>query len=307
MTGLFEDLAQFDEGIAKNRRKAAAVAQKRVDDRFSAFIKRAGSDPTERSDRLDFISEDVRQIVADVAEQFDVDTERLQDAINEHLKGDGVTDIDGELADAPSAVGHKEAGGHKPGCTCGFCENKGNLPGQDSEDEDEEESEVKEAATKEADAPKDGGGATKRESLPTADPSGLGGPSPKIDKKTWKPNALNEKGNLKPVDTEMSGSPVPTDDIDIKERPDYEGDFLKGTDSVTEHQSLPSAGDSGQSTERNISQEGQGGTWTEAENQPVTASVDPDKNPLRSILESGFVTDHQVESAIRNFEGQKKE
>lgn len=351
MTSLFDDINQFDEGFLAARREAVAVAQKRVQDRVGSYLKVAKT-AEEYDARLNYVSDDVRQIVADVAEEFSIDHDKLADAIDEHLKGDGITDIDAELADAPSAVGQKSAsddeptseeeeeiyedendkrldddkrtsGGHKPGCTCGFCKNKGNLPGQvdqkeqedkdasEPHDEDDDDSgEEKESSVHVADAPRDGGGATKTVDLPHAKGDAVGyGASPKIDKKEWKPNALNDSGNLKPVDAEMSGTPVPTKTQDlVDEKPDYDGDFLRDTDAVTTQQDLPSADDTGQSTERNLSQEGQGGTWTEEQTSPVTsevfASVDPDINPLKAILDSGFTPDNQVESAIREFESE---
>lgn len=442
MTSLFDDINQFDEGFLAARREAVAVAQKRVQDRVGSYLKVAKT-AEEYDARLSYVSDDVRQIVADVAEEFSIDHDKLADAIDEHLKGDGITDIDAELADAPSAVGQKAAGGHKPGCTCGFCKNKGNLPGRvdqkEQEDKDasephddddssvvDKESSVRladdepvecdkceglgtekdgslcgkcggsgeldpetakiheernasvheaegfrtdpatcpnchngmtlttsreaqqggapleyacskcgyhgeseehrpgrmqfqegltnlispQSSTRQADAPRDGGGATKTVSLPTGKGDAVGyGASPKIDKKEWKPNALNADGNLPPVDSEMSGSPNPTETQDlVDEKPDYDGDFLRDTDAVTTQQDLPSADDTGQSTERNLSQEGQGGTWTEEQTSPVTsevfASVDPDINPLKAILDSGFTPDNQVESAIREFESE---
>lgn len=390
MTSLFDDITQFDEGFLANRREAAAVAHKRVQDRVGAYLKVAKT-TTEYDARLNFVYEDVRQIVADVAEEFSVDHDKLAEAIDESLKGEGVTDINEELEDAPSAVGHKAAGGHKDGCTCGFCKNKGNLPGKvdQKEQEDKDASEPHDdddsgvvdkesathisetpqsprlstcrncgrtidlrlgqyspadapggegtpddpiapgdrddicaacdygdnhshnlphgASTHLADSPRDGGGAIKTVDLPTGKGDAVGyGASPKIDKKEWKPNALNADGNLPPVDAEMNGSPVPTKTQDlVDEKPDYEGDFLRDTDAVTTQQDLPSADDTGHSTERNISQDGQSGTWTEGQNDAVTpqvfASADPDVNPLKAILESGFAPDNQVESAIREF------
>lgn len=324
MYGLFDDISQFDEGQQISRRQAAAVAQKRVSDRVGSYLKVAKS-PEEYAARLDFVSDDVRQIVAEVAEEYNADHDKLLDAIDEHLKGDGVTDIDAELEDAPSAVGVKAAGGHKPGCTCGFCKNKGNLPGTVDQDEqedkdasepteDDDEGVEKDASTHVAEAPRDGGGATKTVSLPKGKGDAVGyGASPKIDKKEWKPNALNPSGNLPatPDGIEMSGTPVPTQTQDlVDDKPDYKGDFLRDTDAVTTQQDLPSADDTGHSTERNISQEGQSGSWTESENSPVTsevfASTDPDVNPLKAILEAGFVPNNQVESAIQDFDGEKE-
>lgn len=316
MSGLFEHIAAFDEGARIASRKATAVATKRVVDRYASFLANAQS-PQDRLARLALVEDEVRQVVADAVAEYapDSDVESLQEAILDHLKGDGVTDINAELEDAPSAVGSgtissREAGGHASDCTCGFCANKGKLPGGDSEDEaEEDEGEEKEASARTADADKDGGGAVKREDLPKADDTGLGGPSPEIDKTTWKPNALNDSGNLKPIDTDMDGSPVPTSQQDVTDTPDWEGDFLRDTDSVTEQQSLPSADDSGQSTTRNVTQPSDAADqWTGMDGQadPVSsevfASVDPDKNPLREILQSGDPTDLQIEAAIEKYE-----
>lgn len=419
MSGLFEDISQFDEGVRISRRQAAAVAQKRVADHVGGYLRLAKS--TEEYDaRLNFVSDDIRKIVADVAEEYETDKDRLLEAIDEHLKGDGVSDLTDDLEGAPSAVGvGHQAGGHKPGCECGFCKNKGKLPGTtDDEDEesDSEESEdsgvtaaMKEAltakdfvmladaiakapnsspelahhfadylaqtnprfdrerfvaaatgsplsgrdrfnnpqeaplppadptdpngykvppvpgpnqqpqidpafqksmddllprsgGTHQADAPKDGGGAVEHQTLPKGDGKAVGTePSPKTDHKTWRPNALNDSTNTPPVDTQTSGSPHPTDEQDITDTPDYKGDFLRDTDAVTDHQDLPTATENSNTTEKNISQEGQGGTWTEAQNDPVTSSVDPDVNPLKAILDSGFTPNNQVESAIQSF------
>lgn len=318
---LFDDIASFDEGHRVASRQAAAVAQKRVSDTVGGYLKIAKS-PEEYQARLTYVLDDIKRIVADVAEEYEADVDSLQKAIEDHLEGDGVTELDDSLENAPSAVGHgKQSAGHKPGCECGFCKNKGNLPGSKKEDSDDgddksEKSEDgenenpfdKDASTHIADAPRDGGGAVKHETLPKGDGKSIGdGPSPKIDRKTWKPNALNDSTNTPPIKTEQSDSPHPTEDQDVSDTPDYEGDFLRDTDAVTTEQSLPSAGETGQSTERNISQEGQGGTWTEAQNTPVTsATKDPDANPLKAILDNGFVADNTVESAISNFEAKDK-
>jgi hypothetical protein len=89
-----------------------------------------------------------------------------------------------------------------------------------------------------AEAPKGDLGAIERKSVDVGS-----GPEPKMDKKEWKPNALNEKGNLKPVDTDMDGTRHPTVHQDIAQVPDHSKDFreqtragetretLKGTDS----------------------------------------------------------------------------
>lgn len=297
MTSLFDDISQFDEGFRIARRQAVAVAHKRVQDTVGAYL-RLSKTTEERAARLDYVSDDIRQIVADTADEFSVDHDKLLDAIHESLEGEGVTDLNGELADAPSAVGEKTAGGHKPDCGCGFCKNKGKLPGakddekvegvvDDEEKSDKDASEPafmekaeedsKESSTHVADAPRDGGGATKTVSLPKGDGRSIGtGASPKIDKKEWKPNALNADGNLPavPEGIEMDGTPNPNERQDlIDEDRDYERDFDDKIDAATTSQDLPSGEGDSFNTDKNISQEGQMGSWTETQNSPVTDKV----------------------------------
>jgi len=52
----------------------------------------------------------------------------------------GKPDINSWLKKQPAmASDDKTAGGHKPGCACGFCKNKGKLPGADKEDDKKDE------------------------------------------------------------------------------------------------------------------------------------------------------------------------
>lgn len=116
----------------------------------------------------------------------------------------------------------------------------------------------------------------EREKLPKGNEDALGGPSPKIDKKKWVPNATNPDGNLEPIDTEGNNSPVPTRHMDIKQKPDYQQDTLENLEkydnNVWSREDLPSADDnSGFNTERNISQDGQSGTFpNKGQTNPVT-------------------------------------
>jgi hypothetical protein len=272
---LFEHLAANDEAAKVASRQAVAVAQKRLSNQIFPFLANAG-DVENRKARLSLVEDDVRQILADVSEEYNVDPEKLQAAMDEQLKGEGVTDLDAELENAPSAVGHTPL-----------------------------------SATKTAEADRDGGGAVKTETLPTGDDNALGGPSPKTDHTTWKPNALNDSGNIKPIDTEQSGSPVPSETQDVSDTPDYETDkFLDKADAVTEQQELPEADESGQSTERNIEQPHTDQFGNDGQADPVTSEVmssaqDPDRNPLREILESDFLPESQVTAAIESFEARK--
>lgn len=95
-----------------------------------------------------------------------------------------------------------------------------------------------------------------RESLPKGNEDAHDGPSPKMDKKEWKPNATNPKGNLKPIETEGDKSPHPTHHQDIKQKPDYQNDDAwKHDNNVWKREDLPSADDNaGFDGTRNIDQ-----------------------------------------------------
>lgn len=202
-------------------------------------------------------------------------------------EGQGITDINTELSEAPSAV----ADPVEP-VAPEMSMAAGTVTSQKIRDGAVTTEKLRDGTVtvpKVADADRDGGGAVKTEKLPNKEndgPTGLGSePSPKTDHTTWKPNALNDSGNIKPVDTEMDGSPHPTEEQDVfNDDPDWEGDFLRDTDAVTEQQTLPSADDSGQSTERNIEQPHTDTFGGEGQVDPVTSSADPDKNPIREIL-----------------------
>ena len=114
---------------------------------------------------------------------------------------------------------------------------------------------------KQAAKPETGDSTEENESLPTGNEDAHDGPSPKIDKTKWKPNATNPDGNLKPIDTEGDKSPHPTRHMDIKDKPDYQQDTLenlkKYDNDVWEREQLPSSDDddsSGFERTRNIDQ-----------------------------------------------------
>jgi hypothetical protein len=104
------------------------------------------------------------------------------------------------------------------------------------------------------------GEALETEKLPKVPFGGdtLDGPSPKMDHKTWKPNATNPDGNLKPIDTEGKGSPHPTEHQDIAHSTDHTRDPFeqtRGGDGVTKTEDLPSnKDDAGFNTKKNITQ-----------------------------------------------------
>jgi hypothetical protein len=180
--------------------------------------------------------------------------------------GDGPSIMD-ELADAPSAVGTGEEVAAEPTATL----------------------EPMAAATKEAEAPRDGGGAVKTVEVD----SGSDTASPEMDKSKIPADGLPE------VDSEQEGSPHPTVTIDPLEpiaAQNDEADFLEGTKAVSETQKVDQAssfdGDKADS-----------GSWAGNNNaSPVTsASVDPDANPIQRIVEEDFASPSQVEAAIKAF------
>lgn len=252
------------------------VAQKYWDDKQAEYDQRRQERDDQR--RLDEQNREVDPLYGDrpPEQQHFEEPEQSFDGINE------------ELDSAPSAVGGGEMGDSTP-----------------------EPSAVPMLASHEAAKPETGDSTETRESLPNHKNDGTTGlatqPSPKIDKNTWKPNALNENGNLKPVDTEGSGSPHPTEHQDAPDKADYDNDdFKEQSEAVTESQDLPSADDSGYSTERNVEQPTTD-TWsgTEGQAQPVTSAIDVEKNPLRDLIESdfdGFLPANTVQSAIEEYE-----
>jgi hypothetical protein len=105
-----------------------------------------------------------------------------------------------------------------------------------------------------------------------------------MDKTRWQPAALdpNGKGNLKPVDSEYPGSPNPTIQEVLWERREDEDvygqqEFGDGINSVTDKQELPSADETGLTTDKNLDQGSQGGTFGEGNDaKPVTSETGKD-------------------------------
>jgi hypothetical protein len=322
MSGIiFEHLALYDEDGYKARRKVAAVASKRVRDTVGPFLSNASSDDDFNA-RLALVQADITNIIQSAVEEFgagDVDTlfksivadckpwekedeecedeededdesktsgwEDLgrgtdgkwttQDSNDQLDNGDGI-DIDSSLADAPSAVG------------------SGTL-----------------SATHRSDRA-DGGGAVERVDLPKGDESGLGGPSPKIDKS----KAGDEKGH-KPttVDTEMAGTPHPTETQSVNDGVKHDGPRKTPKADLKYEAPTDTSKNTLESVELDTADEWGAGfadggethgdhtdTWSGMKGQadPVTASVDPDKNPITELLREQW--ESNVQSAITDYE-----
>ena len=304
MSGLFEHLAAFDEGEYSKNRKIAAVAHKRVADRFGAFLSNA-ADADELKSRLALVEADIKATVQEVVAEYNGETyDSVYAAVlsgwedlgrgsdGRWTKGDsteigepseGIDNIEAELADAPSAVGHESL------------------------------------SSKQADAPRDGGGAVHREKLPKADESGLGGPTKPLINKDQAGSAKGYNHTEVP-DTEASGTRNPTETQSVH---DGRGDAEKGTSDykhadpdvlstpVLKSQDLPSADDNAGFADGGIDKAPNTDTWSGLDGQadPVTSDkadkvlsnhVDPDKNPIAAIWES----DLQVEAAIQAHDGE---
>ena len=127
--GLFEVLAHDDsqEHVVANR--AVIAAQTRVQDRFEKFVANSANDE-DRVARIGLLEDEIREVVSAVADEYG-------------YEGDPDT-----LYLASTAV---LGGGHASDCSCGFCENKGKLPGAKDESEEEgEEDSTKESSVKRA-------------------------------------------------------------------------------------------------------------------------------------------------------------
>lgn len=117
-------------------------------------------------------------------------------------------------------------------------------------------------------------------------------PLPKMDKQKWTPE------NVTFIDTEMSGSPHPTEHQDIKEPIDHKADPLEHTRTVTETQDVEKSSnptDGG----------GPGGSWTRSNGaSPVTSAQDPDRNPIRdAAMLAEFPLEEDVAAAIEAYQG----
>jgi len=82
--GIFEDLTINDEVGRVARRKAIAVANKRVDDRFGDFIKSASS-AEEAEERIGLIKSDLENAVKEACAEFDVDHSTILASITDKL------------------------------------------------------------------------------------------------------------------------------------------------------------------------------------------------------------------------------
>src|SRR3954463_16294573 len=89
--GFFEHISAFDEQAQTNTRKALAVAVRRVEDRFSKFLRTAQSND-EYLKRLSLIQDDIDDAITDAAEEYGADPEKVVAAVNKVIGAGGYCD-----------------------------------------------------------------------------------------------------------------------------------------------------------------------------------------------------------------------
>jgi hypothetical protein len=107
---VFDVLAADGAEEAAALSRAVVAARTRFGQRFARFV--AGAQGAELAARAEMIHDAVAGMVADVAAEYGADETAVTAALF-------------------------ESGGHKSDCSCGFCANKGKLPGADKDDEDD--------------------------------------------------------------------------------------------------------------------------------------------------------------------------
>jgi hypothetical protein len=129
--------------------------------------------------------------------------------------------------------------------------------------------------------------------------TGLGGPSPKMDKRKWTPQTVGEP------ELEGSESRFPTKRKDIVQavRPSDEpgkNNLKEIGENKTEHQDVTREGGPAKTD--------QGGTWSEGPRSAVSAKLpdDVDKNPIRALMTGeydGFLPQNVVQQAVAAHRG----
>lgn len=236
------------------------------------------------------------------SQSVSVDDFNQDDSWDDSSMGEEGHDIDGELAEAPSAIASPEmaiahiSAGHKPGCECGFCKNKGKLPGKDKTEPDptqtDEDSEEKEEADDFEPNNNKNGSVHYAEALETIKLVERSGPSPKMDKKKWTPENLHFLDDVNSKD-----GPHPSETQDITQGTDYKGDAFtddhrfEHTDAVLEKQKLPTSttfGDAGFNTDK-MKDSGPTKTWSGDSGDGITQANPVTKTKQTSVRSAAYV------------------
>lgn len=185
----------------------------------------------------------------------------------------------------PAMASH-QAGGHASDCECGFCKNKGKLPGQ-SDEEDSEDDDIEKDSSWQI---------VISEALETVDVTKGGETgSPKMDKRDWTPENVRFLDDLDSKD-----GPHPTIEQDIQESPEYKGSPFKDdgrfeqTDAVTEKQKVDM--DIPTKTKANPTK-----TFPKGDQANPVTRTKASSNPLRELLHAEFPSEVEVSRAIEDF------
>jgi len=139
---VFEVLAKTDDTADRNAARAAIAAQERARARFGRFVANASGEGEAESRRA-LVDDEIRAIAQAAADEYDGDAETAYLA-------------------ATAVLG----GGHASDCSCGFCANKGKLPGA-KKDDDKDDSD-KDDSKDEDDKDDDSGKPWEKDSAKTA-------------------------------------------------------------------------------------------------------------------------------------------
>ena len=274
--GLLEKEASEEQERTSGTR-AVIAAQTRVKERFEKFL---ASSEDDLEAKLSLIDDEVRKIALDVCNEYTyADSEKVYLA-------------------ATAVLG----GGHAADCSCGFCENKGKLPGAsddddgDKDEDDSKESSVKVACSGDCEGCDDEHCSAKKESavsprfipefpwehvaadtetgdsysqesvdLPTADASGLADVgSPKIDK-----SKSGDHTGWDLPDIEVPSNRNQKEEQSAPERADYNSEDFDPSNPVRERVDA----DSPMQPEFNVAPNTETWTGTESQAAPVTSSV----------------------------------
>lgn len=128
--------------------------------------------------------------------------------------------------------------------------------------------------------------------------TGLGEPSPKMDKRLWTPQNVRK---IEDVDDSNGSHPTKTVDPTEPIEATNDGDLSEIGEQVTEHQGLPSSENAGFDAKKLDGE--QGGTFPKGNQaDPVTSKAqDITKNPIREILDNefeGFVPRSDIDAAL---------
>lgn len=105
MSGLFENLAATDDSAYIAHRQATAVANKRVKDRFGAFLANAAGNG-DFAARLALVEDDIAEVVRDVVAEYGGDVDKIASAIRQSM----MPGMPGAMPGMPGAPGGAPGG-----------------------------------------------------------------------------------------------------------------------------------------------------------------------------------------------------